>query len=99
MAVGGVPGARIVRRVLRLSCPAPTATLTRKHPDPRQERLMRFLAVRWGLLVTLALPCCAPDVRADEPAKPAGAAVWDRFRGPNGTGTSDDKDVPLTFGA
>jgi outer membrane protein assembly factor BamB len=54
---------------------------------------MRFLVIRWGLLVTLALPFCALDVRAD------GLAVWDRFRGPNGTGTSDDKDVPLTFGA
>ena len=60
---------------------------------------MRFLAVRWGLLVTLALPCCAPDVWADEPAKPSRAVFWDRFRGPNGTGTSDDKNVPLTFGA
>jgi outer membrane protein assembly factor BamB len=60
---------------------------------------MRFLAIRWGLLVTLALPLCAPDVWADEPAKPSSAAFWDRFRGPNGTGTSDDKDVPLTFGA
>ncbi len=27
------------------------------------------------------------------------AVYWDRFRGPNGTGMSDDKDVPLTFGA
>ena len=26
-----------------------------------------------------------------------GADNWDRFRGPNGTGTIDDKDVPLTF--
>ncbi|HEX5271935.1 MAG TPA: PQQ-binding-like beta-propeller repeat protein, partial [Gemmataceae bacterium] len=59
---------------------------------------MRFLAVRCGLLVTLALPWCAPPAGAGEPAKPSGAAVWDRFRGPNGTGTSDDKDVPLTFG-
>jgi photosystem II stability/assembly factor-like uncharacterized protein len=29
----------------------------------------------------------------------ASAHNWDRFRGPNGTGTSDDKEVPLTFGA
>jgi outer membrane protein assembly factor BamB len=32
----------------------------------------------------------------------AGAALagnWERFRGPNGTGTVDDKDVPLTFDA
>ncbi len=28
----------------------------------------------------------------------AGADNWDRFRGPNGTGTVNDKDVPLTFG-
>ncbi|HEX3314957.1 MAG TPA: PQQ-binding-like beta-propeller repeat protein [Gemmataceae bacterium] len=28
----------------------------------------------------------------------AGADNWDRFRGPNGTGTADDKDIPLTFG-
>jgi outer membrane protein assembly factor BamB len=31
----------------------------------------------------------------------ASAAVggnWERFRGPNGSGTVDDKDVPLTFG-
>lgn len=27
------------------------------------------------------------------------AADWDRFRGPNGTGVSDDKDVPTTFDA
>ncbi len=26
------------------------------------------------------------------------AGNWDRFRGPNGTGAVDDKDVPLTFG-
>lgn len=24
---------------------------------------------------------------------------WDRFRGPNGTGTANDKDIPVTFGA
>src|SRR4051794_31587886 len=27
------------------------------------------------------------------------AGNWERFRGPNGTGTVDDKDVPLTFSA
>jgi outer membrane protein assembly factor BamB len=27
-----------------------------------------------------------------------GADNWERFRGPNGTATADDKDVPLTFG-
>src|SRR5947209_6386567 len=29
----------------------------------------------------------------------AGADNWERFRGPNGTGAVDDKDVPLTFNA
>src|SRR4051812_44362367 len=30
----------------------------------------------------------------------AGETVnWERFRGPNGTGTSDDKNIPLTFDA
>jgi outer membrane protein assembly factor BamB len=29
----------------------------------------------------------------------AGADNWERFRGPNGTGSAADKDVPLTFGA
>jgi outer membrane protein assembly factor BamB len=28
----------------------------------------------------------------------ARADNWERFRGPNGTGTSDDKDIPLKFG-
>jgi len=28
----------------------------------------------------------------------AGADNWDRFRGPNGAGTADDKGVPVTFG-
>src|SRR5205085_5687805 len=28
----------------------------------------------------------------------ARADNWDRFRGPNGTGASNDKNVPLTFG-
>jgi len=27
----------------------------------------------------------------------AGAAEWSRFRGPNGTGTSADKDVPVEW--
>jgi outer membrane protein assembly factor BamB len=25
--------------------------------------------------------------------------IWDRFRGPNGTGSTDEKGIPLTFGA
>lgn len=28
-----------------------------------------------------------------------GADNWERFRGPNGAGIADDRDVPLTFGA
>src|SRR5215213_10003436 len=31
-------------------------------------------------------------------AGPFGAENWERFRGPNATGTSDDKNVPLQFG-
>src|SRR5437588_1490092 len=60
---------------------------------------MRFLDARWGLLATLALACCPACAPAAEPAKGPGVASWDRFRGPNGTGTSDDSDVPLKFGA
>jgi outer membrane protein assembly factor BamB len=60
---------------------------------------MRFSDVRRGLLVALALPFCLAHVAADEPAKQPNVACWDRFRGPNGTGVSDDKDVPVTFSA
>jgi outer membrane protein assembly factor BamB len=59
---------------------------------------MRFLAVRCVLFVTLALPCCLLNVPAEEPVQQPAGASWERFRGPNGTGTSDDKGVPLTFG-
>ena len=38
----------------------------------------------------------ATAVFADEPTPPA--AVWARFRGPNGSGTSGDKNIPLKFG-
>src|ERR1700722_13703419 len=51
---------------------------------------MRLLDVRRALLITLVLPLCPANVFADN---------WDRFRGPNGTGTTDDKNIPLTFGA
>jgi outer membrane protein assembly factor BamB len=60
---------------------------------------MRLLNVRRWLLVTLILPFCPADVLTGEKAKQSNVAIWDRFRGPNGTGTTDDKDVPLTFGA
>jgi outer membrane protein assembly factor BamB len=60
---------------------------------------MQLLAVRCWLLVTLVLPFCPADVSAGETVKRPNIACWDRFRGPNGTGTTDDKDIPLTFGA
>ena len=51
---------------------------------------MQFLTVRRWLLVTLALPLCPADILAGEAAKQQNVASWDRFRGPNGTGTTDD---------
>lgn len=60
---------------------------------------MQLLAVRRWLLVTLVLHICQADILADETAEQPKIVVWDRFRGANGMGTTDDKDVPLTFGA
>jgi len=60
---------------------------------------MQLLAVRCWLLVTLVLPFCPVDILAGETAKQPKIVFWDRFRGPNGTGTTDDEDIPLTFGA
>jgi len=60
---------------------------------------MRFVDIRCALLATLALPWLSAIVLAGNTAKQPNVAVWDRFRGPNGTGTTGDKDVPLTFGA
>jgi len=57
---------------------------------------MRFLTIPSWLFVTLLLSFCPANVTAGEPTKQAN---WDRFRGPNGTGTTDDKNIPLTFGA
>src|ERR1700677_676418 len=57
---------------------------------------MRFVDVRWLLVTLLLLPFCSAHTRAGEPAK---QSTWDRFRGPNGAGTTDDKNIPLTFGA
>ena len=60
---------------------------------------MKFVTLGWSLI---QVPICVFCVHlwlfptsshADEPAK-----QWDRFRGPNGTGVSGDKDVPLKFG-
>lgn len=57
--------------------------------------IMRFhVASRW-LLALLIVSFCPVDVSAGEPAKPSN---WERFRGPNGAGTSSDKDIPLKFG-
>jgi outer membrane protein assembly factor BamB len=60
---------------------------------------MRWLDVRPWLLVTLVLPFCFAHILAGETAKQGASVNWDRFRGPNGTGTSNDKDIPLKFGA
>jgi len=46
-------------------------------------------------LLILVLCFCPANVAAGETAKQSN---WDRFRGPNGAGTSDDKNVPLKFG-
>ncbi|HEY7426247.1 MAG TPA: PQQ-binding-like beta-propeller repeat protein [Gemmataceae bacterium] len=50
------------------------------------------------MLVTLVLPFCPADILAEETGKKPNIVFWDRFRGPNGTGTTDDKDIPFTFG-
>lgn len=55
---------------------------------------MPILPVRPWLFVTLIVPFCAANVLAGETTKPMN---WERFRGPNGAGTSDDKNVPLKF--
>jgi outer membrane protein assembly factor BamB len=54
---------------------------------------MRIMLSRSWLLVAALFPCWPANILGGE------AKHWDRFRGPNGTGTSDDKDVPVTFGA
>ncbi len=56
---------------------------------------MRFLVVLPWLLVAFLLPFCPASILAGEATKQVN---WERFRGPNGTGTSDDKTIPLTFG-
>ena len=55
---------------------------------------MQFVPIRWWLLVSLLLFACPSDAVAGGAGK-----HWDRFRGPNGTGTSDDKDIPLKLSA
>ncbi len=57
---------------------------------------MQFLDARRWLFVSLLLPFCLANALAGETAKQSN---WDRFRGPNGAGTTDDKNVPLTFDA
>jgi outer membrane protein assembly factor BamB len=59
---------------------------------------MRMLPIRRWRLATLFLSLCLVDFLAGQTAPQANIATWDRFRGPNGTGTTDDKGVPTTFG-
>jgi outer membrane protein assembly factor BamB len=47
---------------------------------------MRILATCWPVLISLVLACVAP------------AADWPRFRGPNGSGISQDAKVPIRWG-
>jgi outer membrane protein assembly factor BamB len=54
---------------------------------------MYGLAVGRWLLATLVVGFCQAGLLAGETVK-----HWERFRGPNGTGTSDDKNIPLNFG-
>src|SRR5262245_6431076 len=51
---------------------------------------MRFL----GLLLVAFASCRSAASAGDAPARP----VWERFRGPNAAGVSDDKNIPVTFG-
>jgi outer membrane protein assembly factor BamB len=55
---------------------------------------MRFLGVQRWLLVALLISSGPADLRAGETEK-----HWERFRGPGGSGSSDDKRIPLTFSA
>jgi len=49
--------------------------------------MRRSLSARAALCLGLALVACGTATASD----------WPRFHGPNGTGTSTDKDVPLTW--
>jgi outer membrane protein assembly factor BamB len=59
---------------------------------------MQLPAVRWCLLAALVFVAGGTVTPTDETAKSASGAAWARFCGPNGTGTSDDKNIPLSFG-
>ena len=54
---------------------------------------MRFEVVRGWLLTILVIAPGAAGLWGGE-----AGPHWERFRGPNGTGTSDDKNIPVTFG-
>lgn len=58
---------------------------------------MRFFDVRSRPLAALVFLVCSANASADDSAK-THSVVWERFRGPNGTGTTDDKNIPLAFG-
>lgn len=60
---------------------------------------MQILDVRRWLLVIVVLPLWLANARTGEAGQQPSTAFWDRFRGPNGTGTSDDKNIPLKFSA
>lgn len=53
---------------------------------------MQFLRTRRWLHVALLFSLHPACILAGETPN------WERFRGPNGAGTSDDKSIPLTFG-
>jgi outer membrane protein assembly factor BamB len=55
---------------------------------------MQFPAVRQSLAVIVILIARAAVAPAGEPQ-----THWERFRGPGGAGTSDDKNIPLTCSA
>src|SRR5258708_1666823 len=52
-----------------------------------------------ALLAILALAGLSTGNDTSAPVPPAAktAGQWSRFRGPNGTGESDDKNVPIKF--
>src|SRR5258708_573439 len=56
-------------------------------PIPRTSLMARMTRT---LLLVVALGGLTGTALADN---------WDRFRGPNGTGAANDKDIPVTFGA
>src|SRR5258708_3873203 len=73
----------VARRASPGSVPAANAS----PPWEREPAMRRSLSVRAVLCLGIALAACGA----------AAASDWPRFHGPNGTGISTDKDVPLTW--